>query len=31
MHRLFDRVAAGVFDEALFYRLNTWHIVLDEQ
>jgi DNA-binding NtrC family response regulator len=30
-HRLFDLVTAGVFDEALFYRLNTWHIVLDEQ
>ena len=30
-HRLFDFVTTGVFDEALFYRLNTWHIVLDDR
>lgn len=30
-HRLSERVTAGGFDGALFYRLNTWHIVLDER
>jgi DNA-binding NtrC family response regulator len=28
--RVFDLVTAAAFDEPLFYRLNTWHIVLKE-